>query len=143
MSDSTVPIGGKVNDGVMINLPVAASETIYKGTIVSMNASGYLEDAADTASFLVMGVAADTVVGGASDGDVYAPVWLEGVFAFTSTNDAVTDVGKWAYATDNQTVSTTATTNVGAVGYIVGINPGGAADTVLVKLARLPENADD
>jgi hypothetical protein len=144
MSNAAIPLQGRLNNGDMGTFSVAATTTIYKGTLVSMNASGYLVDAVDTSAFFFIGVAADTVDNSAGlDAAVSCPVWLEGTFMFTSTNDAVTDIGKWVYATDNQTVSTTATTNVGAVGKIVGINPGGVGNTVAVKIIHAHENADD
>ena len=143
MSDAAVPLEGRINNGDQGYAPVAATTTIYKGTLVSMNASGYLVNAVDTSAFFFVGVAVDTVVNSGTDGAVYCPVWLEGAFIFTCTNDAVTDLFKHVYATDNQTVSTTATTNVGAVGRIIEINPGGAGNKVVVKLGAAHENADD
>jgi hypothetical protein len=144
MSNAAIPLEGRIHDGKQARVPVAASTTIYKGTLVSIDADGYLTDAVDTSAFFFVGVAAETVDNSAgSDGTKDCTVWLEGAFIFTCTNDAVTDRFKHVYATDNQTVSTTATTNVGAVGRIIGINPGGVDNKVIVKLGAAHENADD
>lgn len=120
MSDATSELGGRVSEGCeKISVPVAGSTKLYKGTMAAVNATGYAEDAADTANFKFGGVVVDTVDNSnGGDGDVYVELWVKGVFTFSSSADGA-DVGALVYPTDNQTVSTTAATNINAAGRIV------------------------
>lgn len=48
--------------------PVATGVTLYKGALVSVTATGYATPSADTASTIVVGVAADEVTNAGADG---------------------------------------------------------------------------
>lgn len=89
-------------DGDRRSYPVAASTTIYEGTLVFITASGYADD--DTATgvngFAGIAVAkADNSSGSA--GDVWVDVYTSGDFELTGTGFAQTDVGMPLYADDN------------------------------------------
>lgn len=102
-------------DGLTIGYPVAASTRLYQGTLVFINASGYADD--DTASG-VNGFAGvnkvDTDNSSGSNGDLTADIITEGDFVLTGSGFSQASVGQRAYATDNYTVTTTASTS-GAV----------------------------
>lgn len=101
--------------------PVAASEIIYKGAIVCINAAGNLIAAADAAGNQVMGVAAEHADNSAgSAGDVSCAVESGRSFLLTASGMALTDVGSTVYITDDNLVTTTAPTNGTRVGRITG-----------------------
>lgn len=57
-------------DGIIVEMPVAASTKIYAGSLVCANASGYVIPAADTAGLTFLGVALNAVDNSAgSNGD--------------------------------------------------------------------------
>lgn len=92
-------------DGDRRSYPVAASTTIYEGTLVYITAAGYADD--DTATgvngFAGIAVAkADNSAGSA--GDVWVEVYTEGDFELTGSSLAQTDVGMPAYGDDNYAV---------------------------------------
>lgn len=88
---------------------VAATTTIYNGSIVAANANGELRPAADVAAITVLGVAAIRMVnatGAAARVTPRARV-TAGVFKFVTTGgNALTaaDIGKNACILDDQTV---------------------------------------
>lgn len=93
-----------------LNFPVAASTTIYKGSLVMLDA-GFAKPAATAASKKVIGRAKATVVNSGAAGAASIEV-EEGIFKWANDGgDAVVaaDVGATVYATDDQTVSRTAT----------------------------------
>lgn len=107
-------------EGKIIAMPVVASDIIYKGALVKINAGGYLAPAAAESGAFFAGIAYEYKDNSAgSAGDVVCRVQTEGSFLLTVTGFAITDVGSTVYASDDQTVSTTQATNELAVGKVV------------------------
>ncbi|MEW5803731.1 MAG: hypothetical protein AB1847_16680 [bacterium] len=108
-------------EGIDEEIPVAASTTIYAGSLVVTNTSGYAVEAVNTASYLMAGVslaAADNSSG--SNGDINVKVRRKGVFLFAMASAAATDIGKTVYPSDGGTVTTTAGNGV-VIGKIVKV----------------------
>lgn len=93
---------------------VVASDIIYSGSLVVVNASGYFAPAGSTGNIngcRVVGVSVDEVDNSdGSDGDLNCTVY-RGTFRFdnSSSTDAITiaDIGKNAYVVDDHTVART------------------------------------
>ena len=88
--------------------PVAASTTLYAGSLVCINTSGYAVAAADTAGLRLVGVAkaqADNSSGSA--GDVNIEVYHVGAFECTSSGLTIANEGDPVWVSDDQTVTTT------------------------------------
>jgi len=102
--------------------PVATDTTIYKGSLVMLNSSGYAIPGADTASCVFVGVAQEQVVvaSGADNGSKYVKVRRLGCFKFGyGGTAAITLVGTKVYLVDDQTVNAVAsTTNDIPAGYV-------------------------
>jgi hypothetical protein len=111
MSNVTAIREDSHQDGKMLLLPMAAQK-LYKGSLVAFNASGYVDHAADTASFNRCGIAYETVdnSGGAA-GALSIRVLRDGVYAldFTGTASQAT-VGQQVTMSDDHTVAVAATT---------------------------------
>lgn len=85
--------------------PVAASTTLYQGTMAFVNATGYIDD--DTASGVnkfagIVPVQVDNSSGAA--GDLDTDLFAEGQFLLTGSGFTQADVGKPVFATDNNTI---------------------------------------
>lgn len=107
----TAPRDDKQSQGDVVTMKMAAVK-LYAGTLLCVNTSGYVTNAADTADFQFAGVAADTVDNsGGSAGDKKIDVYTEGTFEvkFSGTATQAT-VGQPAYAVDNETVAAAGTT---------------------------------
>lgn len=89
-----------------IDVPVAATTTIYAGAMVAVNASGYLIPASDAAGITTVGVAdhaADNSAG--ANGDIFCRV-RKGVFAFNTAGTVVDQADAFlsVYVSDDNTV---------------------------------------
>lgn len=87
-----------------IDMPVAATTKIYAGSMVCANAAGYAVPAADTAAFVMMGVAAeqaDNLLG--IDGALSIRLRAGRVFTFAATSITRAMVGDIMYVVDDQT----------------------------------------
>ncbi|MFW6162911.1 MAG: hypothetical protein ACODAJ_09090 [Planctomycetota bacterium] len=111
--------------GDLLSLPVAASETIYAGSLVCVDTDGYAVAAADTSGYIFMGVATEQADNsGGSDGDVHVTVYRRGRFRFGWQGYGLTQaaVGDLAYVVDDQTLDAPDdTTNDVLVGQITKI----------------------
>lgn len=88
--------------------PVAASTTIYAGSMVCINTSGYAVAAANTAGYALAGVAraqADNASGSA--GDINVEVYRIGSFELASSGLTIASEGQPCWVSDDQTVATT------------------------------------
>lgn len=95
-------------DSALVVYPVAASTSIYNGTLVCINSSGYLVNASDTAGLKFVGVAQEDVDNSAgANGAKSANVRRKGIFSFVSSGLAVTDQMADLWVADNQTVQKT------------------------------------
>lgn len=99
-------------DGELVRGGIAASTTIYKGTLVGYDASGYLEPK-DASGNVFAGVAYEAGVGTTTAGATKIRVQRKGIFEFVLSNAAITHIGDELYVVDDQTVATTGTTKVG------------------------------
>ena len=120
MADVTAAREDLRQDGIL-TLYKMNNVTLYKGTLASLDADGYLKKASDTAGEKFVGVVFETVDNSTgSDGDASARVWQTGTFEFAFSGTATqADVGKAVYAVDNNTVALAATTtNDVPVGFI-------------------------
>lgn len=109
-------------DRKLLAMPVVASDIIYKGAIVKINAAGYAAPMAAEAGAHMGGMAyekADNSTGAA--GAIKCKLMREGVFKLVSAGLTQADLGSIVYASDDQTVSTTQGTNEVAVGRIVEV----------------------
>lgn len=133
----------KSRAGARTNLPVKATAQIYRGGLVALLAgvalaAGPAASRAEANELVVIGLAADSALGGASDGDVRVEV-EKGVFQLANSAGAdeigVEHIGRYVYAADDQTV---ALTNGGGMRPIAGtvedVDEGG----VWVKLGGEP-----
>lgn len=112
------------------------AQTIYKGSHVMNDATGYAVSGADTASCVYRGVAIEkkTVAATETDGTTSIRVSRIGCwpFAFGAGSLAVTHIGTAVFITDDNTVDVAGTTtNDVACGVIVGRID---ADTALVDI---------
>jgi len=99
---------------------VAASTEIFAGSLVCVNASGYLVNAIDTASFRFIGIAnqdIDNSSGGNSD--LSCDVRINTREWMTKTTPTVADLGKAVSIVDTDTVQVSLGTNVKALGIVV------------------------
>lgn len=91
---------------------VAASTTIYKGTLVMLNTSGYLIPAADTASCKVVGIADEKVVNSGSAGDADCRVISNVTAKMAASSVAIGNLdAPLLYVVDDQTVDETTPAN--------------------------------
>lgn len=114
-------------DGEMIAVPVAAATTIYAGSLVAANSSGYAVPGSTATTLTALGRAEEQVVNAGSAGDVTVRVRRAKAFKFANDGaDAVVqgDLGKTCYITDDQTVSHTAT-GKSAAGKVVRLDSDG------------------
>lgn len=97
---------------------LAASTTIYGGTLVFTNASGYADDDVASGVNPFAGIAVDTVDNSAgAAGALNVELYTEGRFLLTGSGFAQTSVGKPVFATDNYTITLTpaAATYIGVI----------------------------
>lgn len=113
------------------DMTIAATTTVWNGSLVANNAAGALIPASDTAGITVIGVAQVRMVnatGAAAKTTPRARV-AAGCFKFATTGgNALTavDVGKNAFVLDDQTVVRTAgTANAIVAGVVDSIDPDG------------------
>ena len=110
---------------IVLDIPVAASTTIYSGALVQWNTSGYAVAAADTASQRTAGLALEGVVNSGSAGDKTVRVLRNVVapFAIQASSIAQADCGLNATTQDDNTVADAATTtNDILCGLVVGMS---------------------
>jgi predicted RecA/RadA family phage recombinase len=113
-------------EGEIIALTVKAGTTIYKGSLVNVDATGYAVPAADAASVVFMGVAME----GGTAGQTIR-VYRRGIFKFAIPATAtIADVGQRVYVADSATVTKTASNGV-YVGRIIQVD---SATSVWVDL---------
>lgn len=108
-------------DGEGFSFPIAASTRIYAGSLVALNATGYLTRGAVATTLRAVGVAREQVDNSSgADGALNVPV-LRGVFQFanSSAGDLIAraNIGSVCYIVDDQTV---ALTNGGATRSVAG-----------------------
>lgn len=127
MAAAAVSIDTPERAGGVFVYPIAAATKIYAGTLVALNATGYLVSASNTAGLRVMGRAEEEVDNSAgADGDLTAAV-KAGTFRFANSGTNAVDpddVGKLCFVEDNQTVSETGTNGVKA-GRVVAVETAG------------------
>ena len=108
---------------------VAADQTIWLGGIVMRNAAGHLAKGATAVGLVGVGVADERVVNGGAAG-AKSLRYRAGTFLFanSSAGDAITlaDIGKPAYAVDDQTVAKNSGTNTRSIaGFVAGVEAHG------------------
>lgn len=98
--------------GNVFKAGIAASTTIYKGTLVGYNSSGYLEPK-DASGNVFAGVALEDGVGTTTAGAVEIQIARKGAFEMVFSSAAITHLGDEFYAVDDQTIAASGTHKVG------------------------------
>lgn len=113
----------------LIAFPVKAATTIYAGTLVAVDATGYAVPAADTEGLRVVGLAddaQDNSAGAAGALDIRVRRKAAFLLANDTTNAVVqADVGKNVYVNDSVTVDNDGGTNAVVAGRCLAIETGG------------------
>lgn len=101
--------------------PVNALSVIHQGALVAIDSDGYARPATDSATDLrVVGVAEESVTGGAADGDVNVRVRSGRAFLFAATSLTQAMVGTLMVVVDDNTVDDVAgATNDVPVGILI------------------------
>ena len=135
MAALAAPYDAHKKDGKLVAYPMAANTTIFKGALVGLVA-GFLVTASDTAGLIFVGVAHETKANQASTilpggagvagaaGALSLRVEKEGTFSYNKAAAVAADRGKQAFISDDNTVSTAATTNNVACGYVTELLDG-------------------
>jgi hypothetical protein len=108
------------SDGVLESAPIAASTTLYQGTLAFITAAGYLDDDTATGTNGFFGIVIrqyDNSAGAA--GAVVGECYREGVFMLTGSGFSQANVGDRVYAEDNYTIGTSVSTASVYIGKIV------------------------
>jgi hypothetical protein len=104
MSALTKDRATSYREGIEVEYPVAASAKIFAGSLVCVNANGYVVPAADTSGYRFVGVAmeqADNASG--ANGDKVVRLRRFGVFEFDAASITQAMVGEAMYAVDDHT----------------------------------------
>ena len=102
--------------GAKTSVPVAASETIYAGSMVNINSAGYAVSATDSGSDKgkAFGVAVATVDNSAGSNGEKSVILQEGVYSFANHDLTQANLGEDCYVKDDQTVAATVANNITA-----------------------------
>jgi hypothetical protein len=92
-------------EGGEIEIPMAASTTIYAGSLVMWNAAGYAVPGADTASCTFIGVSIEKAVNGVTAGATKVRVKRRGVFQFDASGLTQAKVGVAMCIVDDHTIA--------------------------------------
>ena len=108
-------------DGDIIDVPVLANATIYKGALVVDLGTGYASAGVDGSGYVFIGVAVESATGGSADGTHSVRVNKTGVYKYTMAGGASqTNLGTRVYISDDQTVGSSSTNSV-ACGYVAKV----------------------
>ena len=95
----------KRQNGDLVAVPMGV-DIVYRGGMVIRSADGYCDAGADTADVDFEGVAFEKKDNSAgANGDLNVRVYKTGMFSFACSGMAITDVGKAAYLSDDQTIT--------------------------------------
>lgn len=116
--------------GKLLPFKVAASTKIEAGKMVAVNSAGYLVEASDAASIIVIGIAAETVDNSAgSNGDLSCEVRRGEVYKLDNSGTAavtIASVGSSVYVEDDETVAiVSGPTNDIVAGTCLGVDSDG------------------
>src|SRR5574343_199973 len=109
----------KRQEGVLQAFPVYQSTTIYKGSLVCVNSSGYAIPAADTSGNIFVGVAAEYVANTGSSGSKWVSVYQTGDFELPASSITQAHVGDLMYVVDDGTFDETTPANSIVCGILV------------------------
>lgn len=115
--------------GFVIDLPMGASETIYKGAFVSLDAGDQF-GAPLAAGEVFIGLALEKVASAATNGADTIKVLVGGQFQQALASIAQADIGKVAFASDDNVLTLVKTSN-SCVGRIVNVP---ATGTCIVQM---------
>ncbi len=108
----------------VLNILAGDADTLYKGAIVHIATDGYIDVVADTTGAFAVGIMKKQVVAAGSQAErceiLTGRFWL----AMSSPTAAASHVGQLIYATADDTITPTATSNTGALGLCVGFKSG-------------------
>lgn len=95
------------------SVPVAASVTIYEGSLVAFDTSGYARPARVSTSDRIIGRCTETVTNGTTAGAVSVNVDSDSIARFAISSSSITQahIGRACFAVDDQTVSLTDNAN--------------------------------
>ena len=106
----------------VLNVLAGTADTLYKGAIVHVGTDGFIAVAADTTACFAVGIMKKQVVAAGSNAE--ACEILTGRFWLAMSIAAQSHVGQLIYATADNTITPTATSNTGALGMCVGFKTG-------------------
>ena len=116
--------------GYVVSYGVAASQIIYGGALVALDAAGQAIPASDAASIKVIGVAEETVKSGTTAGEDKVLVRRGAVTAFANADGAnkltIADIGVVCFVADDQTVQDSGAANDAKVGVLVQVDDNNA-----------------
>lgn len=111
MANLTAPRADQRQNGELVDVPLAASTKVFKGSNVNSNAAGLAKKASDTAGESFAGVAMETKDSNLpDDNEKWVRVWKEGVFSMNCTAATQAWVGQDVFAVDDNLVALAATT---------------------------------
>ncbi len=130
--------------GAILEIGVAASTTMYEGTLGAVNASGYAVPASASSALTILGRVEDTVINTAAAGYGSAGALRArirgGKFWFTCSGAGISSVGKMAYVVfDNEVALTDSSGTRPAAGMIVAYDADSSSRTygkVCVEIGR-------
>jgi len=134
---STAAIDTPQRAAKSVAFPVAGGATLYAGSLIALNSSGYAISAGDLASITVIGRAENTADNSAgSDGDITVTV-KKGVFRFLNSTDhpvSLANRGQICFVESNQAVATTGS-NLAVAGRVVDVDSDGVwVDTTSAQI---------
>lgn len=111
MTNLTASRPDQRQNGELVDVVLAATTKVFKGSNVNYNAAGLAKKASDTTGESFAGVAIETKdSSGSKDSDKYVRVWKEGVFSMNCTGATQAWVGQDVFAVDDNVVALGATT---------------------------------
>jgi hypothetical protein len=117
----------QMKDGELVSFKVATGVTIFAGSLVVANSTGFAKPGAAAASLTYLGRAEETVVNAGADGAVSVLVRRKKMFKWANkAGDLVTQalVGLPCYIEDDQTVRLTAA-GTSAAGTVIAVDTDG------------------
>jgi len=91
--------------GIIFELPVAAATKLFAGSLVSVNAAGYVVPSSDSASEKFLGVARKYLDNSAgADGAALCEGYLSGIFEVSTSGATQAEMLKDTYVVDDNTV---------------------------------------